>query len=57
MDPSNILFNVLFVEPTNSGKGQFLVNQLCGPYRGKFDYIVHAHLPHLHAQQDLLPVC
>ena len=40
MDPSNIPFNALIVGPTNSGKTQFLVNQLCGPFNGKFDYIV-----------------
>ena len=40
MDPGNIPFNVLIVGPTNSGKTQFLVNQLCGPFNGKFDYIV-----------------
>ena len=26
--------------PTNSGKTQFLVNQLCGPFNCKFDYVV-----------------
>ena len=26
--------------PTNSGKTQYLLNQLRGPFRGKFDYIV-----------------
>ena len=36
MDPANIPFNALTV----SGKTQFLVNQLCGPFKGKFDYIV-----------------
>jgi len=28
------------VGPTNSGKSQFVVDQLYGPFRGKFDYIV-----------------
>ena len=40
MDPGNIPFNALIVGPTNSGKTQFLVNQLCGPFNGKFDFIV-----------------
>ena len=40
MDPGNIPFNALIVGPTNSGKTQFLVNQFCGPFKGKFDYIV-----------------
>ena len=40
MDPGNIPFNPLIVGPTNSGKTQFLVNQLRGPFNGKFDYIV-----------------
>ena len=31
---------MLIVGPTNSGKTQFLVNQLCGPFNGKFDYIM-----------------
>ena len=40
MDPENIPFNALIVGPTNSGKTQFLVNQLHGRFKGKFDYIV-----------------
>ena len=40
MDPGNIPFNALIVGPTNSGKTQFLVNQLRGQFNGKFDYIV-----------------
>ena len=40
MHPSKIPFNALVVGPTNSDKTQFLVNQLCGPFCSKFDYIV-----------------
>ena len=40
MDPSLIPFNALIVGPTGSGKSKFVVDQLYGPFRGKFDYIV-----------------
>ena len=40
MDPGKIPFNALIVGPTNSGRTQYLVNQLQGPFRGKFDNIV-----------------
>ena len=40
MEPANIPFNALIVGPTNSGKTQFLVDQLHGPFKGKFDYVV-----------------
>ena len=40
MDPSWIPFNALIVGPMKSGKSRFVVNQLYGPFCGKFDYIV-----------------
>ena len=40
MDPSKIPFNALIVGPTNSGKSSFVVDQIYGPFRRKFDYIV-----------------
>ena len=40
MDPSKIPFNALIVGPTNSGKSSFVVDQLDGPFRFEFDYIV-----------------
>jgi len=40
MDPQNLPFNALIVGPTNSGKTRFLVSQLCGAFRGRFDYVV-----------------
>jgi len=40
MGPSKIPFNALIVVPTNSGKSRFVVDQIYGPFRFKFDYIV-----------------
>ena len=40
MDPRKLPFNALIVGPTNSGKTQYLINQLRGPFQGTFDYIV-----------------
>jgi len=40
MDQHNLPFNALIVGPTNSGKTQFLVNQFCGSFNGRFDYVV-----------------
>ena len=40
MDPNNIPFNTLIVGPTNPGKTKYVVDELRGPLRGKFDYIV-----------------
>ena len=40
MDPRKLPFNALIVGPTNSGKTQYLLDKLRGPFRGKFDYIV-----------------
>ena len=40
MDPRKIPFNALIVGPPNSGKTKYILNQLRGPFRGKFDYIV-----------------
>ena len=40
MDPSQIPFSALVLGPTGCGKTKFVVDQLKGPFRGKFDYIV-----------------
>ena len=40
MSPSNIPFKALIVGPTNSCKSRFVVDQIYGPFGGKFDYIV-----------------
>jgi len=40
MDSNSIAFNALIVGPTNSGKTKYVVDQLRGPFRGNFDYIV-----------------
>ena len=40
MDPRKLPFNALIMGPTNSGKTQYLINQLRGPFIGTFDYIV-----------------
>ena len=40
MDPANIPFNALIVGPTNCGKTQFLVDQLCTRFCGAFDNVV-----------------
>ena len=40
MEPKKLPVNALIVGPTKSGKTQYLVNQLRGPFRGKFDHIV-----------------
>ena len=39
IDPSNIPFNALIIGPTNSGKTRFVVEQIHGHFRGKFDYM------------------
>ena len=40
MDSSKIPFNALIVGPTNSGKSRFVLDQIYGPFRSKFDYIM-----------------
>ena len=40
MNRNNIPFNGLIVSPTNSGKTQYFVNQLRGPFPGKFDDMI-----------------
>ena len=40
MEAKRIPCNALIIGPTNSGKTKYLLDQLCGPFRGTFDYIV-----------------
>ena len=40
MNPEHIPCNAIIVGPTGCGKTQFVVKQLLGPFRHKFDYIV-----------------
>ena len=40
MDSINIPLKALIGGPTNPGKTQYLVDQLQGRFRGKFDYTV-----------------
>ena len=40
MDSSKLPFNALVVGPTISGKSRFVADQIYGPFRGKFDYVV-----------------
>ena len=56
MDPEKILFNALIVGPTNCGKTKYIVNQLCGPFRGKFDYIVLVCLIFVHTDDRVFIV-
>ena len=37
MDPSRIPFNALIVGPTNFGKSRFVVDQIYGTFRFKFN--------------------
>lgn len=40
MSPDHVPCNALIVGPTRCGKTKFVVDNLLGPFRGKFDYIV-----------------
>lgn len=48
MNPENIPFNTLIIEPTNSGKTKFLTNLLSNEVRFKFDYITLLCLTVIH---------
>ena len=39
MDPRKLPFNAFIVGPTNSGKTQYLINQLRGPFRTSFSFV------------------
>ena len=39
MDPANVPFHALTLGPTNSGKTRFPVDQVCGFFCARFDYI------------------
>ena len=45
--PRKLPFNALIVGPTNSGKTQYLLNQLRGPFRGKLTTSCSSVLPSL----------
>ena len=40
MDSTKLPFNAIIVGPTNSCKSRFVANQIYGPFRSRFEYIV-----------------